>query len=215
MAYKEKHAVLLPDNRLFQPMYSLSIIFDAIAIAMDMMLFGKIRSNMGDFAEAACTQFPLVVRLPLLTPSIAISQNLTCSGIELNIVPSNGSPVLADQAVTGYSKSIIDIVSPIFVNFYEKHYDWMRDNIDKNPYSWPTVLNFSRAVRNFMVHHDGRVNFSSANAAPVSWHNLTYGPSDGGHQAVGSGADLGMADIIVLMVEMADELDLRGCPLNP
>ena len=46
----------------------------------------------------------------------------------------------------------------------------------------------------------------------VSWYGLSYGPAQ--NKKIAIGTDLAFADILILMLEMSDELDRLGCPID-
>jgi hypothetical protein len=104
------------------------------------------------------------------------------------------------------------VIAPFFVEFYEDFGPWIRTHVHTEFIKWPPVWQFARIVRN-AASHGGRVGTGNPAFLPVTWHGLTYGPAQDGHKLFG--ADLALADILLLMLEMNDSLDQLGCPIEP
>jgi hypothetical protein len=120
-----------------------------------------------------------------------------------------GIPVeLGDDAGQFYH-----IFSTNFVRFYERHVRWLRkeSGLGKEE-NWPTALHFGWAIRNFIVHHNGNVNFTNPTHPAVTWRGFTFAPSDKGKPAVGGAGPLQEGHLTVLLFDMDIELERLGCP---
>lgn len=202
-------------DRLFDPMHRVLIIIDGIGIALTALITGRL-VEAGKYAVIGCRQFPIEIKAPVLTPTQALACGSPMTEIGFFFGPKEATVLPPGQTQTnikGYGHPTLVAVTPIYVDFFEKHKGWLRATLGGDPNTWPPLFNFARAVRNFISHHAGHVHFDNPNAPSVTWHHLTYMPADEGKQVIGSDIDLG--DLIVLLFELSDELDRLGCPLNP
>jgi hypothetical protein len=112
------------------------------------------------------------------------------------------------------------IVMGPFLNFFEGYRPWLDNHImanhaigKKKAFTlWPPVWQMAWVVRN-AISHRGRINFTDPNLAPITWEGLTYSHND--HDRKLFELDLGVADLILLLVEMGKALDLIGAPIEP
>jgi hypothetical protein len=203
-------------TRLFEPMLKLLFIADALAVALLVLHRGKVNLDAEkDHATATCKQFPIILRYPVLKPTLSILHEEPLTEITFSFTPLDPPalpPTAGKRKLKGVGRSLLGAVSPVFVDFYEKHRSWMTATFGKHP-DWPPLFRFAWMLRNFISHTEGRVRFNDPNIAPVTWHQLSYSPADNGRQVIG--VDIDIADLVVLMFELSDELDRRGCPLNP
>jgi hypothetical protein len=201
-------------NRLFEPLFDFAAVTEVIFTSVICLRFNA--QNQGSPLNITCTQFPnIVVWIPdkTILPVIHQRGRPTAIAYLIDLAPQQQHPPGGSQAKVDFASLIQHLIDPFYVSFYESHYQWIRRNCGGDAYAWPSILNFARVMRNSVVHHGGRVQFDNPNAGPVQWYHLAYSPAENGRQAVGG--DLGLADILILMFEIADELDRLGCPLNP
>lgn len=111
----------------------------------------------------------------------------------------------------GYVPVSIDIITALFVKFYESHVPWLRQTFGNERKKWPPIFYFARNLRNFLVHHGGKVHFERPNDPPAAWHHFTYSPADDGQPAVAPN-HIYLGEMIILLVELSDELDRLSCP---
>lgn len=104
---------------------------------------------------------------------------------------------------------MIRIATLTYVNFYERWRPGMELKFGSDINSWPDLFAFARRLRDFLVHTNGKVGFKSSNAKAVSWHNLNYSSADNGHDIFD---DLNVADLIVLVFELSDEMTALSFP---
>jgi hypothetical protein len=196
---KDKH-------RLHPQVHALVTVAACIFSAIDCHAGGTGRPNSGDVISVESKQFPLKVYLPLYLVVEAAIKGREADEINIDILPN--TPAAEGNATDGFKRVIGHAISPLFVTFFENHKSWLEGSRGADPYNWPDVLNFGRVVRN-ASSHGGKLNFTRT-ARPVTWHNLTYDPAKDQGRLIG--ADLPMADLLILMLEMSGELDQLGCP---
>ena len=88
------HIVLLPEERLFEPMRKLILIVDALFTAVIAQTKGSERSDRprrGSTVNIECAQFPTWVRVPLGGPILAIANNEAAVRVELTFHKAESS----------------------------------------------------------------------------------------------------------------------------
>jgi hypothetical protein len=208
-------------DRLYSPLFDFAGIVEALLSSALSLRFGQI--NRGTPINLRCASFPYVVWIPEFTILSVILQSGKPKTITYRIEPPPYQPLSMISSSFGGVSVSIDfssilgaLLQPFFVSFFETHKDWIKQACGGNAYTWPTIFNFARVIRNAILHNEGRIKFDNIGAGPVNWHHLSYSPDQNGHLAVSNeGGDLASADILILMFEMSDELDRLGCPLNP
>jgi hypothetical protein len=202
---------LTPAEKLFESMRTVILMTEAFCICIAAIRDGDIPGADNRLRYTA-REFGLEV----LTPMGAIMRNLV-RGEETGTLTLTIKALEADPPATNrvnvFPRALTGLVTPVYVDFFERYRPWIRANCGGDSYAWPPILNFARAVRNWISHHHGRVHFDNPAAAPVVWGHLSYGPPDAGKLVVG--ADLDPGGMVLLMIEIADELDRLGCPLDP
>ena len=169
------------------------------------------------------------VELPLLQlgcPRAGLSIRIALGGmmdaIESGVLPSKLGMVVAPKSVVefppgsfdvkGLKGLILGLQGANFSLFAERGCDWVRRHYSTDYNNWPPVANFSRVVRNAIVH-GGKVNIQSPRAAPVAWRGLSITHKDHG-KAIIQPDYLGAADLIALMLDLDLELNLLGAPFD-
>ncbi len=200
-------------------MHKVVLILDSFGIGILYALLGRveIEESTRNSTAIQCVQFPIVIRVPIVTTLRAVAQGKPVTQIRFAFLEKKPPPPLPagmeKTTIEGHGATTLSAITPIYVDFFEKYRSWIRAKFDGDPYTWPEPFNFARVLRNFISHHAGRVHFDNPNAKPVSWHKLQYSPADDGKKVVAADIDIG--DLIILMFEFSDELDRQGCPLNP
>ncbi|MFC3308420.1 hypothetical protein [Blastomonas aquatica] len=103
------------------------------------------------------------------------------------------------------------LISPIFLMFYEQYSGWWKDKYNRDEKTWPEIFRFGRVIRN-AISHQMMISWDNDKISPVSWRGLRYSSADNKKEIIGF--DLSMADIVFLMIDMSDELDRLGCPVD-
>ena len=209
------------ESRLFDPLHKLILISDSVGIASIYALLGvvePIEETPRNATRAECIQFPtIVVRFPVLTALKAVVRGSPLTQFTVAFVERKPPPPLppgrATTTLKGHGAFALSLMTPIYVDFFEKHRRWLRAQFGGDPNSWPMLFNFARALRNFISHNAGRVDFENSKAPAVSWHSLSYAYANNGSLVLGQDIDIG--DLIVLLFELGDELDRLGCPPHP
>jgi hypothetical protein len=203
-------------HRLFEPIYNLSVIVDAIFTAIKA---GKKGSKWEGLVQGLMPfrskQFGINVILPLGKPMASVLSDRAPTQVAAWFFPINDDDPFLKQRQVEFSVKIpgrilSNLITPIYVDFFERYRPWLQTTYGTQTDTWPQLFNFARMIRNWISHHQGHVNFESPKAPPVTWHHLTYGQSDKGKRVIGG--DMGFAEMIILMFELSDELDRLGCP---
>lgn len=212
MTYLTGKRAFLQGTRIFEPLLTFMITADAIGIATECVKSQRLDQTPGSF-DVEAHQFGLWIRFPALVPTEAMTRNIIPSGFELMFATEEGKTVgpQLGPVMFGYKGASMAVVCSLYVTFFEQHRAWLKGNYGSDVANWPRMFNFARVIRNFIVHHDGRVHFENPRAASVQWHHLTYSPADEGKQAVGHNY-ISVGDILVLLIELGDALDQEGCP---
>jgi len=69
--------------------------------------------------------------------------------------------------------------------------------------NWNPDWRFAWAIRN-AIAHDGKIDIRNPNKKPVEWDGLRFAHADNGHPVLAQ--DIGVADLVVLMIAMDQEL---------
>lgn len=195
---------------MFAPIEDILIPTAAVAISFNCKSNHPQDHNIGDTMDFESARFPDVwVRLPLVGPVELAMQGLSANSNVVEIVTKASNS--AGLAGPNLQRAFNHIISPGFTTFYENHVEWLCQNVGDRS-AWPTNWDFARVVRNVMSHN-GTVNIDSHTAPTVSWYGYTLGHADRGKRIIGT--DLTFADLIILLIEMGDDLDRLGCPIQP
>ena len=205
--------MLYPADRLFDPMFRILLFVDAISIATQSVSLGRVTMKRGDWAGCKAKQFDVEVLLPVLRPTLSAIKGTAATGIEIGFFSPTDR--LNWTTIDGDSRFIADIIKPTYIAFFEAHRPWLESKFGADSYVWPSPMNFARLMRDALAHHRGRIHFDHLDDKPVRWRHLSYSPSDEGLLVFGDDtADFDIADIIILLFEMAFELDNLGCPVH-
>src|SRR5579863_1747923 len=206
---------LTSQHRLFDTMRNLVFIVDALFTAVSAIKNGADWNGMANgLLPFKSTQFGVTVSLPVgaLMPAIVNNKPVRTIWVAFFLTKDIGPPLRKTAHTATLPPRILEnMITPLYVDFFERYLPWIKANCGGDAYAWSPLLNFGRAVRNWISHHQGCVHFDNCQAGPVNWHHLSYSPADKGRQVVGR--DLQFGDMIILLFELADELDRLGCPL--
>lgn len=197
-------------HRMFPQIYTLNIAIACVAAAMCRVALpdephGELKS-----ASLRCRQFDREVHFPIVNVMETIIADATTFGIDIAIT-ANTKPIGVPSVKTRSLNPILaHIIAPLFTDFFENHRPWLDTQLSENPYEWPEVWNFSRVVRN-AASHGGRINWRNQKSPAVTWRHLSYSAADRNKTVICG--DLDVADLILLMLDMNDELDKLGCPI--
>jgi hypothetical protein len=206
-------------HRLYGPLYDFSAIAEAIFSTVVSVRFNSV--NTGSPLNLRCGSFPYVVWIAFntLLPIILQIPKPTTIIYRVDHPPTTQQPrpktVGTEPVAIDLGSIIGDLLNPFYVSFFETHKNWIKLNCGGDTYAWPPIFNFARVVRNALAHNVGRIHFENVDALPVTWHHVSYSPSDNGTHAISAHGPIATADLLLLMFEMSDELDRLGCPLNP
>lgn len=166
------------------------------------------------FATLIGKQFPVNVRHPVFRPFPLSFTPAVVQHYELEFTPL----AYSSPTVVSYSSDKWGAVSEMFWNtalvfFYEQHLTWVQNTYGRGPKdrdNWPPLIRFAWLLRNAAVHHHGKINLTDPKVPPISWHHLKYDHTNAGTKVFGD--VMSLADMLIFLVEMSDELDRLGCP---
>lgn len=101
-------------------------------------------------------------------------------------------------------------LSLIFSQFSELAIHWVKKNVSTDYSKWPPITNFSRVVRNALVH-GGTININKPNSPVVNWERITISHRQMGDKILFD-KYLSEGDLILLMLELDKELERLGAP---
>lgn len=195
--------ILRPDDRLFEYIKHFCTILASVGIAAQYYVDGRIENKPGDYVIVESSQSKLQLRVPINGPIQAAIFERTVGSIELRFEEVTKPPHYRIWT-SGYQELLRHIISPIFVDFYENSIDSFEEKFGgRDGSQWPKTLDFARVVRN-SCSHGGKLFFRNKNNRSVSWRDIQYGPQD--HGKVVICGELSIADIIILMIDINDEL---------
>jgi hypothetical protein len=185
------------------------ISLSALCTAYEILQHGRAYREFlpGHNATIDSYQFDIKVKVPNFEPLPVALDGKYPDAIEIEFLQGRESPLRVGDPVP-FQVVLINLLAPIFVQFFEDHKTWLDANIGSTD-NWPAVLNFGRVIRN-SLSHGGRINIKNSRAKEVQWYGVKYGPADHGRRI---GLDLTIGDMLILMFEMSDELDRLGAPL--
>jgi hypothetical protein len=166
-------------HRLHERLNTLLVLTASVGIASNYILQGKVDPTRTSFIGVDCLQYPAEIKLPWVGLLQTALNNSEPKKIEINFAEKRSRPKIYRVRTMGLAKIWGMTAGSLWGDFYEGYRDWLEDNVDKNPYEWPSVWNFGRVIRN-SVAHGGSIYFTNPKAAPVKWYDLEYGPSDKG-----------------------------------
>jgi hypothetical protein len=206
-------------DRLHDRIYNLCIIIEALTRGIDHLLGRHNKFKPGDGFAARCTSLRLIVRLPVYGPLESALYNRYPDSIETRIEEPTfepGPPVdrpgfQPSGAFTtdGLNRLFFHLMAPIYVEFYEAYRPFVVSKCGRDLRNWPPLWRFARVVRDAIAHHGGKFRQDRKNA-PAEWRGLKYSAADDGKMIIG--CDMTIADILILIFDLSDDLDERGCP---
>jgi hypothetical protein len=205
-----------PSNRIFEALLKIINVMDAlnVAIYFTNATDPVAKSELPPTQILQSESFDVDVSTPTKSPMEYLARNELSRFVQIVIIKRSAWRWRMKLSSTTLHAPMImtGLITPIFVDFFEQHRPFLEDRFGNDVWRWPPIATFAWAIRNFIVHHQGKVNFTNPKAPGVSWHHLSYAPKDKGAKAVGYGGDIGLGDIILLLMEFAGELNGWGCP---
>jgi hypothetical protein len=164
-------------------------------------------------------QFQVTAILPTFGPIELALKGSHPRKIQVTFVPRKNTPwpsgiAITEHAQLGMNRSVsnlifVNTIVPVFTTFFENNMEWMLKNINSDKAKWSGVFGFARVIRN-AISHGGAVKMVPR-ATPVKWHHVAYGHAQNKKKIIGT--DLIFGDFMILMFELSNELDRRGCPI--
>jgi hypothetical protein len=200
-------------DRLFDIVENICISVDLLVLGMAMDAKDLVPlDSPGRYASLPARQFSLEARIPICGPFHGALYMKTVDAIEIGFERSSPPPVREQDlaSLAGLTRVEESIFVGAYAVFFERHGAHMKARWGE-PENWPPFFRFCRAMRNAALRPDGRVDLEHPEAEPVSWHGLTWGPTDSLTRTA-LGKDLSSCDLLVLLIELSDELDRLGFP---
>src|SRR6266404_3486521 len=148
---------LTSQHRLFDLMRNLVFIVDALFAAISATKQGAdwngVASGVLPFKS---TQFGISVILPIgvLMPALLNNKPVRIIGVAFFLTKDIGPPLRKTAYTATLPPRILDnMIAPLYVDFFERYRPWIKTNYGGDPYAWPALLNFGRAVRNWISHN--------------------------------------------------------------
>ena len=177
----------------------LLIALQGVAIAANLRSTGRVDSQPGDYLTIQAKHLRKEVRLPLVGPVEAALLNRKPDEVHVTLVHEQ-TTCCQGYWTDGFADFVDAIFLPFLVNYHEHHRSEIEVKHGKERTSWPVPWQMSWALRN-AASHAGRV-FTTTAQKSVSWHGLTFGPSDEPAKSILSLVN--GADILILFLEMEE-----------
>ncbi len=189
-------------HRLLDDFNNISIVLASVAISIQYLQSGSAIYNHGDYAalDGKCGES---IRIPLHGPVQVAMTNQYPSYIDIVIEGNTGVQNVGQQRIAGLNNAIDGIISPYFVNFYEKHQSDARNHFGTTYDIWPSEWRIGWVLRNAFAH-DGKVHYRNLNTPSVIWRGITVSPANQGEVVMRNIADV--ADLLILLIDMDNVL---------
>lgn len=121
--------------------------------------------------------------------------------------PYRGKPgtVTSSKTSGALSRQLTGSIAAVYL---DRVIEWYKNEVSTDYGSWPQTLNFSRIVRNAIVH-SGTVNIKSRTSPAVNWRGVQLSHKNFGEEIYSILYD---GDLILLLFDLEDELDSLGAP---
>jgi hypothetical protein len=176
MVFYPQSRVIRPGHRLHKRINDLLISHEAIVIATNDLASGSARFDPGDRGSIDCKQLDISVQIPVYGPLEKALADAAQVGSMIQFLPRGSEPYLFNAYAAGFGKAplsygfrraVLDLVTPLLVEFFENYKDWINTRFPGGGSNWPEVWRFGRVVRN-SISHGNRINIINSNASPVS-----------------------------------------------
>lgn len=191
------------DHRLFEPINNFCVMHACIAQA-SRAYHGQPEFNLGDYAILPCKHNDLQIRLPLGYVFEIALQGKKPGQLQIG-VEAKQPPFMTGPGGKGFAAIMRNLISPVFIAFFEDHKVPVYTRYGNNSEDWPQTLAFARLVRGALAH-EGKLNLRGKRITPTEWRGLTYSHDNDEREIIGT--DINVADMLLLMLDMNDELDL-------
>jgi hypothetical protein len=201
-----------PGHRLYEIVSELAILLDAFTLAGEVVFeIPHRKAFIGDHVSLESKQFPVLVRMPVGAPIYAaLTMPDQQPTYQVTFAPYQPMPAAA-PTTAALANLFQWAFSALLVLFYERNRPWIQATFGNETNNWPDLWRFAWTMRNAATHHAGKFNMHDETRPSVVWNDLSYNHRNHGQQILGK--DLSVADILILLFEMSDDLDARGAPL--
>jgi hypothetical protein len=205
--------LFVPGDRFFKLAEYITIYLDMETYAVCASQGEPVRPPGRYFAVLISKLFPIHIRYNVFGPFWAAFKPIHILNYEFTFVTASPRPMdkILTSAKWGAIAEMFWNTSLIF--FYEQHRPWIQNTLGSQPKDmdrWPPIFRFAWALRNAAAHHGGKLNITDPRVPPITWHHLKYDHRDAGLRIFGD--VMNVADMLIFLIEMSDELDRVGCP---
>ncbi len=196
-----------PRDRLYEPMLDIMISCCAFSYASFVVFNGGyVQRHPAADVVLQSRLLQKCIRLPMCGPVEHALEHIKPPWFEWLIVDYIEIP---DGAGRPALKTLIPrAIYPIFSSFYAAQDDWLKNRF-KDIQKFPQTIGFARLVRNALAH-GGALNIDNAKQPPISWRGLTYSYAQNNRRIFDG--DIGLADLVILLVDFGRELDAEHAP---
>jgi len=181
----------------------------ALCKAMEVVLVSRRRWDRKKLMSYLSSDLKMRLVLPLGGVLEAAAINKEPDNIHIPVFELDD---LGDFPITGFGSVNMFVISPAFTDFFENHLPWVKKNLGTDVRKWPTAFNFGRIIRN-AASHRGCIHILEPNGTPGVWRAYNYSHADHGKEIIGT--EFAIAEMLVLMFDMHEELEHHGCPAQP
>lgn len=205
---------LQPGDRMHPTVRDLTILSDAIWLAGCVALQDGFKRPSNPLGWTYLSrQFSTAVTVPINGPIVGIVRGESeRTAYEVGFGPHTQPPP-SDLHKAGNMTSVHALLfKGAFMLFFESQKRFIRARFGMHPKGWASLFRFIWAMRNAIAHDDSSYNMDDPNAAPVTWHHIKFDHNDYGKPIYPT--VLGPGDLLLLMFEVADEMDRLELPLR-
>ena len=113
-------------TQIYPYLLNLVVVTASVGTAITLFAGGAVNFKPGDVFTAECRLFPINLHLPLHGPiRYAVTGNIP-DEIHIEFVPRPARPKEFPVHARGARKVILNLITPIFVDFYENSILWVR-----------------------------------------------------------------------------------------
>ena len=135
--------------------------------------------------------------------------NIIADSFEFRLIPKSEKFEENDGSISAYDFLFQKMISHAFISFFEKGRKHFEKRFRKKGSKWPieNCWAFARFVRNCLVHHDGKIIQAAIDGDYKwrEWRRLKI-KKEIDYKKINIFQKLGIADIVILMLDMKKEL---------
>ncbi len=182
-------------------LHDVSLCLEGICGYLEYLRVGVCQFTQGEYLTVESKRKRFQVRLPLHGPIEAVRIGAKPDLIQIIVEPLR--PHGKYQFFTSELQQAFDgIFQASFLRYYLQGADKLLSAVGDD-WKWEKNWRFAWAIRN-AIAHDGKIDIRNSSKKPVEWDGLRFAHADNGHPVLAQ--DIGMADLVALMIAMDQEL---------